>query len=249
MKDLGYREVSVIDVTEWTQEKRDQFMIKDNLSFGDWDYDLLANEWNIDDLTDWGMDLWDTEPEEMQGLTDEDEVPEAPEEPITKLGDVWILGEHRVMCGDSTSKEAVEILMDGEKADMVFTDPPYGVSVTGGRSETVKSLNIKKIENDELRGATLQEFIRKSLCVIPLKKDGSFYVCYDQKTQVEFISAIKENWSFRRTLVWNKNVFGLSGKKGYRPKYELIAFGSNGDDYVWYGDNSQADVIDVARPP
>jgi len=70
MKDLGYREVSVIDVTEWTQEKRDQFMIKDNLSFGDWDYDLLANEWNIDDLTDWGMDLWDTEVEEMQ--TEED---------------------------------------------------------------------------------------------------------------------------------------------------------------------------------
>lgn len=64
LKDLGYREVSVIDVTEWTQEKRDEFMIKDNLSFGDWDYDLLANEWNIDDLTDWGMDLWDTEPEE-----------------------------------------------------------------------------------------------------------------------------------------------------------------------------------------
>jgi len=70
MKDLGYREVSVIDVTEWTQEKRDEFMIKDNLSFGDWDYDLLANEWNIDDLTDWGMDLWDTDPEEMQ--TEED---------------------------------------------------------------------------------------------------------------------------------------------------------------------------------
>jgi hypothetical protein len=70
MKDLGFREVSVIDVTEWTQEKRDEFMIKDNLSFGDWDYDLLANEWNIDDLTDWGMDLWDTEVEEMQ--TEED---------------------------------------------------------------------------------------------------------------------------------------------------------------------------------
>ena len=70
MKDLGFREVSVIDVTEWTQEKRDEFMIKDNLSFGDWDYDLLANEWNIDDLTVWGMDLWDTEVEEMQ--TEED---------------------------------------------------------------------------------------------------------------------------------------------------------------------------------
>ena len=70
MKDLGFREVSVIDVTEWTQEKRDEFMIKDNLSFGDWGYDLLANEWNIEDLTVWGMDLWDTEVEEMQ--TEED---------------------------------------------------------------------------------------------------------------------------------------------------------------------------------
>ena len=63
MKDLGYREVPAIDVTEWTHAERDEFMIKDNLNFGDWDYDLLANEWKINDLTDWGMDLWDTEPE------------------------------------------------------------------------------------------------------------------------------------------------------------------------------------------
>lgn len=145
MKDLGFREVSVIDVTEWTQEKRDEFMIKDNLSFGDWDYDLLANEWNIDDLTDWGMDLWDTEPEEMQGLTDEDEVPEAPQEPITKLGDVWILGEHRVMCGDSTSKEAVEILMDGEKATLIHADPPYGM---GKEKDGVLNDNIYKDKLD-----------------------------------------------------------------------------------------------------
>ena len=152
MKDLGYREVSVIDVTEWTQEKRDEFMIKDNLSFGDWDYDLLANEWNIDDLTDWGMDLWDTEPEEMQGLTDEDDVPEAPEEPITKLGDVWILGEHRVMCGDSTSKEAVEILMDGEKADLLFTDPPYGISVVSKKGNIGKGVLAKEGKYREVIG-------------------------------------------------------------------------------------------------
>ena len=150
MKDLGFREVSVIDVTEWTQEKRDEFMIKDNLSFGDWDYDLLANEWNIDDLTDWGMDLWDTEPEEMNGLTDEDDVPEAPEEPITKLGDVWILGEHRVMCGDSTSKEAVEILMDGEKATLIHADPPYGM---GKEKDGVLNDNIY---NDKLDVFQLQ---------------------------------------------------------------------------------------------
>jgi DNA modification methylase len=127
LKELGYREVEVIDVSDWTKAQRDEFMIKDNLSFGDWDWDLLANEWNIDDLTEWGMDLWDTEPEEMKGLTDEDDIPEAPEEPTTKLGDVWILGEHRVMCGDSTNAADVALLMAGEKAVLLHADPPYGM--------------------------------------------------------------------------------------------------------------------------
>ena len=131
-KDLGYRELHVLDVSEWSQAKRDEFMIKDNTHYGTWDYDALANEWETLPLTDWGLDVWEPEVEEIKGLTDEDDVPEAPQEPITKLGDVWILGEHRVMCGDSTSKEAVEILMDGEKADMVFTDPPYGINVVQG---------------------------------------------------------------------------------------------------------------------
>jgi DNA modification methylase len=145
LKELGYREVEVIDVSDWTKAQRDEFMIKDNLSFGDWDYDLLANEWNIDDLTEWGMDLWDTEPEEMKGLTDEDDIPEAPQEPITKLGDVWILGEHRVMCGDSTSKEAVEILMDGKKATLIHADPPYGM---GKEKDGVLNDNIYKDKLD-----------------------------------------------------------------------------------------------------
>jgi DNA modification methylase len=147
MKDLGYKEVPAIDVTEWTQAERDEFMIKDNLNYGDWDYDMLANEWVGSDLTDWGMDVWDTEPEEMQGLTDEDDVPLAPEEPTTKLGDVWILGEHRVMCGDSTSKEAVEILMNGEKADMVFTDPPYGMSLETNYKRNLKEKSYNGLSN------------------------------------------------------------------------------------------------------
>ena len=102
-------------------------MIKDNTHFGTWDYDALANEWDNLPLTEWGLDVWEPEVEELKGLTDEDDVPEAPQEPITKLGDVWILGEHRVMCGDSTSKEAVDILMDGEKPNALITDPPYGI--------------------------------------------------------------------------------------------------------------------------
>ena len=145
MKDLGYKEVHAIDVTEWTQGQRDEFMIKDNLSFGDWNYDSLANEWEGTDLTEWGLDVWDTELDDFSGLTDEDDVPEAPEEPTTKLGDVWILGEHRVMCGDSTSKEAVEILMDGEKATLIHADPPYGM---GKEKDGVLNDNIYKDKLD-----------------------------------------------------------------------------------------------------
>ena len=142
LKELGYREVEVIDVSDWTKAQRDEFMIKDNLSFGDWDYDLLANEWNIDDLTEWGMDLWDTEPEEMKGLTDEDDIPEAPEEPTTKLGDVWILGKHRVMCADATNIDDIENLLQGKDIDVVWTDPPYGmnaVSKSGVLSKRYKT--------------------------------------------------------------------------------------------------------------
>lgn len=189
MKDLGYREVSVIDVTEWTQEKRDEFMIKDNLSFGDWDYDLLANEWNIDDLTDWGMDLWDTEPEEMQGLTDEDDVPEAPQEPITKLGDVWILGEHRVMCGDSKSKESVEILMDGKKIETLITDPPYGMSF----QSNYRKVKHSKIENDQTNTLLI------STCGVVCSFASYIFCRWDNLQDVpkpkSLITWVKNNWS------------------------------------------------------
>ena len=140
-KELGWKDVPVMQYTREKHLKSESFtkfnktyelvcaeiVIKDNTHYGEFDYDILANEWDYLPLTEYGVAVWETEPEEVDGLTDEDAVPEAPQEPITKLGDVWILGEHRVMCGDSTSKEAVEILMDGDKADMVFTDPPYGM--------------------------------------------------------------------------------------------------------------------------
>ena len=130
MKDLGYKEVPVIDVTTWTQGQRDEFMIKDNINFGDWDYDLLANEWEGTDLAEWGMDLWDVDAvESMPGMVDEDAMPELvpEEEVVAKLGDVYQLGDHRIMCGDSTSVEDVAKLMDGDLADLIHADPPYGM--------------------------------------------------------------------------------------------------------------------------
>jgi DNA modification methylase len=104
----------------------DEIIIKDNVSSGDWEWDMLANEWDSVQLNDFGLDVWenldDKEPE--AGLIEDDEIPEVKESKV-KRGDIWQLGEHRVMCGDSTSSDDVDKLMNGEKADMVFTDPPY----------------------------------------------------------------------------------------------------------------------------
>jgi len=224
MKDLGYREVSVIDVTEWTQEKRDEFMIKDNLSFGDWDYDLLANEWNIDDLTDWGMDLWDTEPEEMKGLTDEDEVPEAPEEPITKLGDVWLLGEHRVMCGDSTSEEAVEILMDGEKADMVFTDPPYGVSYQSNMRTKSDKFNVLK--NDNI-------FITEWIDNLSSYSKGFVFVWTSWKVLDKWTKFCSKIGELSNMIIWNKGGGGIGDlKKTFLTDYEVCLVYNRGAQII-----------------
>lgn len=248
-KEAGLKEIPIIKASELNEEQQRAFIIKDNVGFGEWDWDALANEWDAEQLADWGLDVPNFDGVELDAVEDDFDAPEGGIETDIVIGDLFEIGEHRLLCGDSTDSDSVAKLMNGEKADMVFTDPPYGVSASGGRSQTVERDNITKIANDDLRGSELQQFISDALSIMPIKESGSFYVCYDQKTQVEFISAIKENnWNFKRTLIWNKNVFGLSGKKGYRPKYELIAFGCIGEDYKWFGDNAQADVIDVARP-
>jgi len=247
-KEAGLKEIPIIKAEDLTEEQQREFIIKDNVGYGEWDWQLIASEWDAAQLNDWGLDIPDFKGEEIEAEEDNYEIPEELKTDIV-LGDLFEIGEHRLLCGDSTDSDQVAKLMNGQKADMVFTDPPYGVSATGGRSQTVERDNITKIQNDDLRGDELQQFISDALSIMPIKESGSFYVCYDQKTQVEFISAIKDNkWNFKRTLIWNKNVFGLSGKKGYRPKYELIAFGCIGEDYIWFGDNAQADVIDIARP-
>ena len=215
-KDLGYREVHVIDVTAWTQAKRDEFMIKDNTHFGSWDYDALANEWDNLPLTEWGLEVWDTEVEDVQGLTDEDDVPEAPQEPITKLGDVWILGEHRVMCGDSTSKEAVEILMDGEKADMVFTDPPYGIEYKSNWKNKDRE-KFKTLKNDNL----ILDFrhILDSFC-------DEFCPIYIW-TSHQVFQIWKEMYSdiYKSTIIWYKKFGGMGDLKAeYGHNYEMCLY-------------------------
>ena len=135
MQEAGWTEIPV-KVVDWTPEQQREFIIKDNLAMGEWSWDDLANSWDQQLLDDWGLDVpggfGDDEVEE-------DEAPEvSTDPPISKLGEIYELGRHRVMCGDSTDKASVELLMDGEKANMVFTDPPYGIDVVSGTADGSK---------------------------------------------------------------------------------------------------------------
>jgi 16S rRNA G966 N2-methylase RsmD len=132
-KELGIKKVPCVEV-DLSLDQEKELNIRLNKNVGEWDYDSLANYFDVDELMDWGftddeLQFYEDEPE--QGLIDDDEIPEV-EEAITKQGDLWILGDHRLLCGDATKKEDVDLLMDGNKADMVFTDPPYGIEVVGG---------------------------------------------------------------------------------------------------------------------
>lgn len=141
-KEAGLKEVPIIKASDLTEEQQREFIIKDNSGYGEWDWEMIANEWDAEQLNEWGMDIPDFKGEEIEAVEDDYEIPEELKTDIV-LGDLIEIGQHRLLCGDSTDSDQVAKLMNGQKADMVFTDPPYGVSASGGRSQTVEKNNIK----------------------------------------------------------------------------------------------------------
>ena len=130
-KEAGLKEIPVIIADNLTEEQQREFLIKDNTSGGEWDFEMLANEWDVEQLEEWGLDIPAFETDEVLEAEEDDFDATPPEEPITVLGDLYEIGEHRLLCGDSTDSDQVSKLMNGSKADMVFTDPPYGISHSG----------------------------------------------------------------------------------------------------------------------
>jgi len=267
-KELNMSEVPCLILDKLTEAEIKAFRIMDNKSAeSEWDFKAIASEFDALQGLAYDTDLTGFSTAEVDKILQEhstivvdgyersngvrDIEAEDVETIITNIrtGDIFEIGKHKLLCGDATSDDHNKTLLDETVIDMVFTDPPYGVSASGGRSQTVEKKNIQKIANDELRDKELSEFLNISFSLFKLKFNGSFYICYDQKTQVEFVSAVKQcGLTFKKTIIWNKNFFGLSGMKGYRPKYEMIMFGHYGDTYNWFGGNDQADVWDVARP-
>lgn len=210
-----------------TPEQYREFVIKDNIQQGEWDSDILANEWSDLPLDEWGINTagW------KSGEVVEDEVPELADKPISKLGEVYQLGRHRLVCGDSTKIEDVEKLMNGNKADMVFTDPPYGVDYSS-RVDRDKRKPWGGIKNDDLEGESLKEFLYDSLAWIDTPK----YICCNWQSVVDFFLALGRPNSL---IVWDKGSIGLGA--GYRNQHEFILF------YGKLEHNSESNVWTITR--
>ena len=155
-KEAGLKEIPVIVADNLTEEQQREFLIKDNTSGGEWDFEMLANEWDVDQLEEWGLDIPAFETDEVLEAEEDDFDATPPEEPITVLGDLYEIGEHRLLCGDSTDSDQVEKLIGNNKIDFIWTDPPYGINEKGDRSKRgglAKGNNLPDFKDDTIQYA------------------------------------------------------------------------------------------------
>jgi len=253
-QEIGLKELPIVLADDWTQEQRDEFLIKDNVGFGEWDWDQLANEWDAEKLDEWGLDVPNFNGEVLEAEEDDfDTTP--PLEPITVLGDLYEIGEHRLLCGDSTQTDTFEKLMQGEFADMVVTDPPYNVALGMETKEQAKARNRRTdgliIQNDKMSNNDFYKFLYDfySALSTSVKKGGSIYVWYASSEVVNFVSALVDSgWLYKQELIWNKTSM-IMGRQDYQWKHEPCIYGwLDGGSHNWYSDRKQTTIIDFEKP-
>jgi len=213
-KELGLKEVWIDTAEGWTDKQKSEFIIKDNVGYGEWDWDILANEWDSVELIDWGLDVPD-----IQELYPE---PEAEEDDYIKpdnmqvdvvLGDLIEIGEHRLLCGDSTDSDQVAKLMNGEKADMVFTDPPYGVNYQSDMR--TKSEKFDVLENDNI-------FITEWINNLPLFSRGFVFVWTSWKVLKQWLEFCEPIGELSNLIIWDKGGSGIGDlKKTFSTDFEV----------------------------
>ena len=257
---LGLENVPVVLADELTEAQIKAFRILANRSatWAEWDDELLGLE--LAELKESGFDLeltgfsaaeWNAliagEETTNEGLTDEDAAPEVPEIPISRTGDVWLLGEHKLLCGDSTDGDSFAALMAGEKAAMVFTDPPYGVNYANSAKDKLRGKH-RPILNDNL-GENFGPFLKAALSPMLAHCEGAIYIAMSSSELDTLQSAFRAaggKWS--TFIIWAKNTFTL-GRADYQRQYEPILYGwPEGKQHHWCGDRDQGDVWNIKKP-
>ena len=219
--EAGLTDVPVKQAADLTEEQKKEFIVKDNVGYGEWDWDDLANNWDEQLLTEWGLDIPNFEPEVLEAEEDDFAVPDVGVETDIVLGDLFEIGEHRLLCGDSTDSDQVAKLMNGQKADMVFTDPHYGVDIKGKFTG--------KILNDNLQGEEFEDFLNGCFNNLSLFNKGNLYISYEIKNHSTFENAlINSGFTFDEIIIWNKDSASFYSKNKYNRKFEPIFFIENG---------------------
>ena len=231
--EAGLTDVPVIHANNLSEEKKKEFIVKDNVGYGEWDWDDLANNWDALELTEWGLDIPNFDAEVLEAQEDNFAAPEGGIETDIVLGDLFEIGEHRLLCGDSTDSDQVATLMNGQKAELVFTDPPYGNGSSGkyGRGQ----LGVRTILNDDTFEC-VNDFFNLRIC--------DAYVFFLQwRTFKEAIQTLENNDLTLKTIaVWDKKNAGLNGAGGMAEQWEAIIVAGN-IKYSRFGGN----VFSVSR--
>ena len=253
---LGHEEVPVIELKDLTETQRKAYIIADNrlaLNAG-WDNEMLTIELNDLMADGFALELLGFDPKELNallepevvvGLTDEDDAPEIPEEPKTKLGDIYQLGKHRVMCGDSCSIHDIEKLCGGQLVDMWLTDPPYNVAYEG------KTKDALKIQNDSMGDDQFRQFLRDAYVTADLvmKQGAVFYIWHADSEGYNFRGAAQDaGWKVRQCLIWKKSSM-VMGRQDYHWKHEPCLYGwKEGAGHLWATDRKQTTILEFERP-
>jgi site-specific DNA-methyltransferase (adenine-specific) len=253
---LKMTEVPVVIASGWSDAQKRAYVIADNklaLNAG-WDNELLALELN--ELGDAGFDLeltgfTDEEIKALmpvqleEGLTDEDATPALQENPVTVPGDVWVMGKHRLMCGDSTSTDHLAQLTQGTLVDMWLTDPPYNVAYEGGTKEKLK------IKNDEMGDEQFRQFLRDAYTAADtvMKPGAVFYIWHADSEGYNFRGAAKDaGWTVRQCLIWKKSSLVL-GRQDYQWQHEPCLYGwKDGAGHLWAADRKQTTILEFDKP-
>lgn len=243
-KELGMKELPIIVADDWNEEQKNQFLIKDNVGFGEWNWDELNIDWDAEQLTDWGLDIPDFAIKEAEAEEDDYEIPEEIKTDIV-LGDLFEIGEHRLLCGDSTQTDTFAKLFNGQMADLVVTDPPYNVSYEG------KTKDKLTIQNDSMKDGDFYQFLYDFYTALGsfTKAGGSWYVWHADSEGANFRKAMSDSGIMvKQCLIWVKNSM-VMGRQDYQWKHEPCLYGwKEGAAHGWYSDRKQTTILEFDRP-
>lgn len=249
-KSIGWTEVQAVRVpADWTPDQIKAFALADNRTaeLAAWDHDVLNAQ--LQELSDAGMDVSEfgfitPETPILDIETFEDEVPDPVEDPEAQVGDIWQLGDHRVVCGDSTNPEVLKLALDGNQADCVFTDPPYNVAYQGGTKDKLT------IQNDDMDDVAFDKFLFEAYRAMfeATKEGGPIYVCHADSAGEAFRhNMVKSGWLLKQCLIWVKDALVL-GRQDYNWMHEPILYGwKPGAAHSWHGPFTNTTVLDWAN--